>query len=60
MKTNLRKALVITVCTIAMLMSACTKTVSAGGHSVTVTMPHNSCNIVACTSEQTTTILSVK
>lgn len=44
----MNKKIAVVVITIAMLLSACTK--SFGGHSVTVNVPSNGCNNVACTS----------
>lgn len=44
----MNKKLALIVITIAMLLSACTK--SFGGHSVTVNVPTNGCGVTACTT----------
>jgi starvation-inducible outer membrane lipoprotein len=55
----MNKKIALALVTLSILLSACT-TALPGGHSVTVRMPHNDCNVAACTSETTTEILSVR
>lgn len=54
----MKKKLVLALVSLSLLLSACTKTF--GGHSVTVTMPHNDCSSSFCLTETETEIISVK
>lgn len=54
----MKKRIVLALVSLSLLMSACTA--SFGKHSVTVTMPHNDCGNVACTTESTTEVISVR
>lgn len=54
----MKKKLALALISLSILLSACTSTL--GDKTITVTLPHNDCGTIACTTETQTEIISVR
>lgn len=58
MNARIRKYIVLLIVAIALMTSACSKTL--GGTTITVNMPKNDCGVIACTTETQTDIIVIE